>query len=170
MHLGRQSWRTIAPAHPRLLAIFERARVQEMQFASSLPARQMCILLCMLLALVFTGASTAGIIDKLQHLPGAGVDHEHFVFSDISAEHADVDHQATSTWEDDHDQGSDTNQTGGHHHHHGDSGSGIALTNFGAVFSFFQNRAPLIDFRDRMTQGLMVHGPLRPPRALSHRA
>ena len=116
-----------------------------MQFASSLPARQMCILLCMLLALIFTGASTAGIIDKLQHPPGASVVHEHFVFSEISAVYADVDHHETSTGEDDHDQGSDSNQTGGHHHH-GDSGSGIALTNFGAVFSFFQTRAQLIVF------------------------
>lgn len=84
---------------------------------------RICVIFGVVLALLFAGASSSNMLDRVQHAPSVASDHEHVLFSGLTAEsdHSD-DHRSSD------DDESDTGRVPqGHHHHHGDAGSAIPL-------------------------------------------
>ena len=75
------------------------------------------------LGLLFAGASPSNMLNQIQHTAGITIDHEHLLFSGLTAEPDHIDDDSRS--------GDEERETGralqGHHHHHGDTGSAIPL-------------------------------------------
>ncbi len=122
-----------------------------MKTAGQLSFRKLCALLCVALALVFTGAGAAAVINDVQHMTGTPGNHEHVMFSNISLD--DRDHHS--------------DQHSGHaggHHHHGDIATGMLLLPTGIATPIVSgDRNPLM--RDHQRQGIRLPQPDRPPRA-----
>lgn len=78
-------------------------------------------MLCVALALIFSGVALSQALDRLQHAPGAAKAHAHLIFSEYSE--ADHDRRHGSD-----DGAGDGDSTAGHHHHHFDSGTGLIAT------------------------------------------
>ena len=123
-----------------------------MKTADQLPFRKLCALLCVALALVFTGAGAASVINDVQHMTGTPGNHEHVLFSNIAMD--DRDHHS--------------DQHSGHaggHHHHGDIATGMPLllpTGIAASIAT-GDRNPLM--RDHLRPSIRMPQPDRPPRA-----
>lgn len=123
-----------------------------MKTFDSLPLRRFCALLCVALALVFTGAGAASVINGVQHMTGAPHSHEHVLFSNISLD--DRDHHS--------------DQHSGHpggHHHHGDIATGMPLSVPTGIATAIAtgDRNPLP--RDHVRISIRLSLPERPPRA-----
>ena len=123
-----------------------------MMVKKSHPFRTLCALLCVALALVFTGAGAATVIIDVQHMTGASGNHEQVLFSNISLD----------------DLGQDSTRHSGHpggHHHHGDIATGmpLVLPTGIAMPIVTGDRNPLT--RDHLRISIRLPQPERPPRA-----
>lgn len=120
-------------------------------------------MLCIALVLVFAGASLSSAVDRIQHAPGASIEHQHMVFSEMTVEldHAN-DHLAPQPGDDD-----PADHLPGGDHHHGDAGSGmlVAALAASALFAISGDLHGLAP--DNQTSGLHIHGPERPPKSLT---
>lgn len=116
-------------------------------------------MLCIALTLVFAGASLSGVLDDLQHAPGAPAEHEHLLFSPISLEPHHAEHHAPQP-----DQDSPADHLAGHHHH-GDNGPGLVVPGSAgtAVLALTDDLREMMS--DRQAPGWMARGPERPPKA-----
>ncbi len=116
-------------------------------------------MLCIALTLIFAGASLSDLMDDLQHVPGAAIEHEHFPFSAIALDPHHAEHHAPQPDKDglaDHLAG---------HHHHGDHGPGLVVQGSGGnmVFALGDDRHGIAP--DRQTPASMGRGLERPPKA-----
>ncbi len=127
----------------------------------SLRTHRLFATLAMVLALVFAGSNLSSAIDRIQHAPGAAVEHEHLAFSSLSA--ADHDHDADHHSPPPHEDDGSDHMMGGHHHH-ADGGSpllapssapDVHLSGTQAAYAFESTDPP-----PRLT----LLGPERPPR------
>lgn len=119
---------------------------------TSAPFRKLCALVCVALALVFTGAGAATVIIDVQHMTGASGNHEQVLFSNISLD----------------DRGQDSYKHSGHHgghHHHGDIAAGMPLLQPTGIATPIAtgDRNPLM--RDHLRISIALPQPERPPRA-----
>ncbi|MFC3098392.1 hypothetical protein [Alteraurantiacibacter palmitatis] len=123
-------------------------------------------MLCIALTLIFAGTSLSGVIDTIQHAPGASTEHQHVLFSDLTVErdHAD-DHHAPQPGDND-----PADHLPGSHHHHGDSGSGMLIATPAGATLFAVTGNPHGLAPDNQTLGLRIPGPERPPKTLTMNA
>jgi len=119
--------------------------------------------LCLVLALVYAGASASQAINTMQHSAAQEAAHEHSVLSDAlemrGSHHADDGPADLDNDQTQHD-------VAGGHHHHGDTGPSLLATSANelpGVMLFSNSRAPA---RDRRVDGIAVPGPERPPMVL----
>lgn len=130
----------------------------------SIRVQRLCSMLCIVLALVFAGASLSGAVDQIQHAPGATVEHEHLVFSAASIERANADRLSSQP-----DGEEDTDEMVGGHYHHGDSGSSmLVMTPAELMTSMIGNLHAIAP--ERPTVGLPPSGPERPPQFVTMNA
>lgn len=145
-------------------------------------------MLCIALTLVFVGASTATIMNRMQHSSEASTPHEHMLLSDVSylADHDDQLHGADHHGKQSNDQrvsqsdvhalvGGDheapVNDHSGHHHHHqGEVGGNMVVLGTNA-FAPHDWQSP----KQGLAHLLAPHStwralPERPPRTLENRA
>lgn len=119
--------------------------------------------LCVVLLLVFTGVSTASIVDHIQHQPGSPAIHKHILFSLVSLDtddHHDGHHNAA----DHDDQAAHDHQPGSGHHHHGDVGTGLPALTSGELLVVDHHVGAHGLALDRLTLGLAVYSVERPPK------
>lgn len=127
-------------------------------------AARLCSALCVALMLVSANASTANVVDQLQHQSTATGGHEHLAFSKIVFQVDDHQHDAYEPDPGDSDKAPD-HQPGTGHHHHVDNGSGL-FTPMSHEASWILSRAslwrPAVDAR---VPGFVTNGPERPPKS-----
>jgi hypothetical protein len=126
--------------------------------------------LCAALSVVFAGASTASVVDKIQHQAQAAHYHEHVVFSGVAVgdHHQDGDPAANigdAAEVQDGDPLAD-HQPGNGHHHHTDGSTGIL-----AVVDLLHAPPPpgarLMGGSDDLIPTRGSPGPDRPPKRLT---
>lgn len=121
-------------------------------------------MLCIVLALAFSSASTASVVDRLQHQSGSSADHDHMPFSKVVTDSHDHHHESDAAHPNPSDDTPD-HQPGTGHHHHADSSSGLpAPLAQSSSWAGIGTRPwhPTVD--DRMP-GFLTHGPERPPKS-----
>jgi hypothetical protein len=99
---------------------------------SPLPSvRTTIAMLCIALSVVFTGASAADVIDKIQHQEPSAHHHEHMAFSDVALDdhHQDGGHGDDGGLVDVQDDSATTDNHPGAGHHHADGPSGVLVAN-----------------------------------------
>lgn len=143
-------------------------------------------MLCIALTLVFVGASTATIMNRMQHSSEATTPHEHMLLSDVSylADHDDqlhgADHHGKTSDQrvaqsDIHalmggDESPVNGHSGHHHHHQGEVGGNMVVLGTDA-YSPSDWQSP----QQGLAHQLPPHSawralPERPPRTLENRA
>jgi len=126
--------------------------------------------LCVALALVFVQMSTASMVNRMQHSYGG--DHAHGVVGlELVADHHDDQHDdqdhpgdllADAVGEDGKQGDAPT-----HHHHHSDTPGGLIAFHNGPFGISLIRTATIAVRSDVAPAGLGVHGPERPPKALT---
>lgn len=132
--------------------------------------KRLCAGLGLLLTLVFAGTSTANALDRVQHLPGGPAQHVHSPLSTATItfedDHHVADHDAGPHDDDADDDHHGPDQQPGHHHH-ADGNSGLpAFVASDSVQAMIASSLPNIA-RDALPPSLTLHGPERPPKALT---
>lgn len=128
---------------------------QQRNLAADLPRRlaRMVSMLCCLLALCSAATASASAVDRLQHHPGAPIEHAHMLLSDLSmvADHAD-------------DSGSGSPDHPPGHHHHGDSGTGLPVLHPDGDAFLSPGGSQPVPSLATLSRGDSVAGPERPPK------
>lgn len=123
--------------------------------------------LCVVLLLVFTGVSTANIVDHIQHQPGSPAIHKHILFSVVSRDTGD-DHAGHHNIVGHKDKLASGHQPGaGHHHHHGDVGTGLPALASGEARTAEHHADTHVLTPDRLVIGLTVYSVERPPKGFT---
>ncbi len=117
-------------------------------------------MLCIVLTLVFAGASLSGVVDDIQHAPGAFAEHDHLPFSAIALEQHHAEHYSPQP---DRDVAGD--HLPGHHHHHGDNSAGLIVPGPAGTALLVLTDDPHGLASDQQTSGWIARGPDRPPKA-----
>ncbi len=121
--------------------------------------KHMATMLCMVVALIFSAASTRGAIDHIQFGALHIADHDHGGSSVASVDHDDHDLVETGD-------GRDHESGPAHHHHHGDTNPGLAATDRFELNRLAAADGPAYPFEDRLTAGTRPSGLKRPPKML----
>lgn len=126
----------------------------------ALSIKHIATALCILVALIFSAATTRGAIDHIQYGALHIADHEHGGASIASLDHDDHDLAETA--------GDRDREPGpAHHHHHGDTNPGLAATDRFDLRRLAATEHPVHPLEDRLTARARPSGLKRPPKTLA---
>ena len=156
--------------------------------------RRFCAALCVSLVFVFVGASTASLLNRIQHEAETTAPHEHMILSDVSylADHDDRLHAGGHHVEDVAETAADSQEIGsgadvhglvgshhdssvsghfGHHHnHHGETGGNMIVLGSGTTSAQIWQAQGKGLVRERVHTSVQYSLPERPPRSPEIRA
>lgn len=121
--------------------------------------------LCVVLSVVFAGASAVSVVDQLQHLDQPAHHHQHQAFSDFSFDdhHQDGDHGAEASDA----AGAPERPVNSGHHHHADGPTGLLAAGGTLEVLTAMTGAHLAARSDDLIVSPGSPGPERPPKHLA---